>query len=183
METLDKKLVKKYKELRRKFPGEEYAYLFTYLPGLADIDVQIKQDDERARERKIKEYQDDYWNLTSFVFHKIKDSGLCRKWSKEQFDCQFGVCAICNKPISNLHNSRVEHVISPRKFGSNYSSNLVLVHKNCKRRGTENLSVNLKNYRKNRFAERLDERVLELTADTRKDYPVEFPDKLFKAPE
>lgn len=177
---LSKQLAKKYKELRKEYPGEEYKYLFEGLPGISDIDAEIERDEEIARKKSIDELKDDYWNIASFIFHKVQETGICRKWSKAQFDSQFGVCAICHKPMSNLRNARIEHVVSRREFGANYAENLVLVHKNCKRKGNLKLEVDKLKYRENRFDERLDEMVAEVTAEVRQDYPVKFPDEVFE---
>ncbi len=175
---LSQELLNKYKELRKKYPDDDFAFLFDYIPGLENLDDDIDRELAAEKEESIDE-QGEYWNITSFIFQKLKDESIFRKWCKEQFDCQFGVCAICHKPIANKRKYRAEHIVSRREYGTNYSNNLCLVHKNCKRKKAEQLEVNREDYLKNRFSERLDEVVSEITDDVRKDYPVKFPDELF----
>ncbi|MBQ3470080.1 HNH endonuclease [Candidatus Saccharibacteria bacterium] len=177
---MNNKLLAKYKELRREYPLADYKFLFDSVPGLENLDQEIEEDDKRAEDQQIKDLKGEYWNFSSFIFQKLKKKMIFKKWAKEQFSCQFAVCAICNKPISNFHNSRVEHIVSSRNFGSNHPDNLVLVHANCKRKNGEDIAVDTTKFKENRYAERLDEYVSDLTEDTRVEYPVKFPDKIFE---
>ena len=177
---MNKKLLEKYKTLRKRYPKKEYLFLFSNVPGLENLDQEIEEDAKKAKDAEISDLEGEYWNFSSFIFQKLKKKLIFKKWAKEQFDCQFGVCGICHKPMSNFHNARVEHIIPSRRYGSNYPDNLVLVHSNCKRKNGEDLDCTQEKARKNRFSERLDEYVTDLTTDIRDDYPVEFPDEVFK---
>ncbi len=177
---MDAELIRKYKELRKEYSGEEYKYLFECVPGLENIDEAIAEDEKKAEEEQILDLKGEYWNFASFVFTKLKKKSIFKKWTKEQYDCQFGVCGICHKPITNLHNARVEHIVSRRNYGSNYSNNLVLVHTNCKRKNGEDIEIDSEKMTENRYSERLDEYVSDLVSDLRESYPVKFPDKIFE---
>lgn len=176
---MDAKIVRKYKALRKQYPEEEYNFLFIGVPGLENLDADIEAESKKAEEKQILDLQGEYWNFASFAFNKLKKKMIFKKWTKEQYDCQFGVCGICHKPITNLHNARVEHIVSRRNFGSNYSDNLVLVHTNCKRKNGEDIEVDPEKISENRYSERLDEYVSDLVSDLRESYPVKFPDKIF----
>ena len=172
-------LKQKYIVLRKKFNTEEYRFLFSEIPGLEDLDSEIEKAAIEAEKEQILDLRGEYWNFASFIFQKMKKKSIMKKWTKEQYNAQFGVCAICKKPISNVHNARVEHIVSRRNFGSNYSDNLILVHSNCKRKNGSDIEVDRSKIQENRFSERLDEYVSDLTADMREEYPVKFPDQIF----
>ena len=180
MSEISPELLAKYKELKKSYPDAVYKYLFDSVPGLENLDQVIEDDKRAAKKQEILDLQGEYWNFSSYIFSKLKKKLIWKRWAKSQYDCQFGVCAICHKPMSNIHNSRVEHIVPIRKYGTNFPDNLVLVHPNCKRKNGETLDVDTSKYKDNRFSERLDEYVSDLISDTREEYPVSFPDEIFE---
>ena len=69
---MDTKIIKQYKELRKKYPEEEYKFLFEGIPGLENLDSDIIEDDKKAEEKQILDLQGEYWNFASFAFNKLK---------------------------------------------------------------------------------------------------------------
>ena len=125
---------------------------------------------------------EEYWGLISFAYSKIKQTGIFKLWRKEQFDCQFGKCAICNKPME-FRFAQVDHIKPRYKKGTNYSNNLALVHKKCNELKGAKSGYERPNWiRSNKYSEKLDEKVYEITEEIRVDYPTKFPDELFTKP-
>lgn len=125
---------------------------------------------------------EEYWGLISFAYGKIKQTNIFKLWRREQFDCQFGKCAICNKPME-LKFAQVDHIKPRYKKGTNYSNNLALVHKKCNElKGAKSGYERPSWIKNNKYSEKLDEKVYEITEVIRADYPTKFPDDLFKKP-
>lgn len=125
---------------------------------------------------------DEYWGLISFAYGKIKQTSIFKTWRKEQFDCQFGKCAICNKPME-LKFAQVDHIKPRYKKGTNYSNNLALVHKKCNENKSAKTGYTRPDWIKNnKYSEKFDEKVYEITDKIRSEYPTKFPDELFKKP-
>ena len=125
---------------------------------------------------------EEYWGLISFAYGKIKQTNIFKLWRKEQFDCQFGKCAICNKPME-LRFAQVDHIKPRYKKGTNYSNNLALVHKKCNElKGAKSGYERPDWIKSNKYSEKLDEKVYEITEEIRADYPTKFPDELFTKP-
>lgn len=125
---------------------------------------------------------EEYWGLISFAYGKIKQTNVFKLWRKEQFDCQFGKCAICNKPME-LKFSQVDHIKPRYKKGTNYSNNLALVHKKCNELKSAKTGYERPTWiKENKYSAELDEKVYEITEGIRADYPTKFPDELFKKP-
>ena len=126
---------------------------------------------------------DEYWSLISYVYGKVKQTNIFRIWKNEQFDCQFGKCAICGKPMLSLRYCQVDHIKPRYKRGTNYSNNLALVHKKCNEYKSAKTGYKRPKWIKhNRYAEQFDDKVYEITEKIRADYPVKFSDDLFRRP-
>ena len=138
-------------------------------------DVQMTQLDNAAQ-------NEEYWAFVSFVYSKVKQTSIFKLWRKEQFDCQFGKCTICGKPMDRRY-TQVDHIKPRYKYGTNYSDNLALTHKKCNEdKGAKTGYVRPGWFKDNKYSKELDEKVYELTEETRKEYPAKFPDELFKRP-
>ena len=125
---------------------------------------------------------EEYWGLISFAYGKIKQTNIFKLWRKEQFDCQFGKCAICNKPME-LRFAQVDHIKPRYKKGTNYSSNLALVHKKCNElKGAKSGYERPDWIKSNKYSEKLDGKVFEITEEIRAEYPTKFSDELFERP-
>ena len=141
-----------------------------------------KQEEEILSPRKLS-YQEEYWGLISYAYGKIKTTTIFRLWKKEQYDCQFGKCAICGKPLVDIKYSQVDHVKPRYKGGTNYAHNLTLVHSSCNRNKSAKTGYRRPDWIKfNKHARALNNKVYEITEEVRKDYPTEFPDEWFKKP-
>ena len=163
------------KNLKKPFEFEEY-----------DINKSIKlvqKHDGRSPSQKEDEFDsEEYWGLISFAYGKIKQTTIFKLWRKEQFDCQFGKCAICNKPME-LRFAQVDHIKPRYKKGTNYSNNLALVHKKCNElKGAKSGYERPDWIKSNKYSEGLDEKVYEITEEIRADYPTKFPNELFERP-
>ena len=125
---------------------------------------------------------EEYWGLISFAYGKIKQTSIFKLWRREQFDCQFGKCAICGKPME-IRFAQVDHIKPRYKKGTNYSNNLALVHKDCNMKKGAKIGFEKPTWMKeNKYSEKLDEKVYEITKEIRADYPTKFPDELFTKP-
>ena len=125
---------------------------------------------------------EEYWGLISFAYGKIKQTSIFELWRREQFDCQFGKCAICGKPME-IRFAQVDHIKPRYKKGTNYSNNLALVHKDCNMKKGAKIGFEKPTWMKdNKYSEKLDEKVYEITKEIRADYPTKFPDELFTKP-
>lgn len=149
-----------------------------------------KKSNEKQREttnaiverRPALSESDEYWGLISFAYGKIRQTNIFKLWRKEQFDCQFGKCAICGKPMDNKY-SQVDHVKPRYKKGTNYSNNLALVHRKCNElKGAKEGFERPSWIKDNKFSGKLDDTVYEITNSIRKEYPTKFPDNLFEKP-
>jgi 5-methylcytosine-specific restriction endonuclease McrA len=139
------------------------------------------QDDSKIHSSNLTE-SEEYWGLISFAYGKIKQTNIFKLWRKEQFDCQFGKCAICGKPME-IRYAQVDHIKPRYKKGTNYSNNLALAHKKCNELKGAKTGYERPNWIKdNKYSEKLDEKVYEITEEIRIDYPTKFPDELFKKP-
>ena len=140
-----------------------------------------KEEEPKPRSENLSE-SEEYWGLISFAYGKIKQTNIFKLWRKEQFDCQFGKCAICGKPME-LRFSQVDHIKPRYKKGTNYSNNLALVHKKCNElKGAKTGYERPSWIKDNKYSEKLDEKAYEITEKIRADYPTKFPDELFKKP-
>lgn len=125
---------------------------------------------------------EEYWGLISFAYGKIKQTGIFKLWRREQFDCQFGKCAICGKPME-IRFAQVDHIKPRYKKGTNYSNNLALVHKDCNMKKGAKIGFEKPAWvKENKYSKQLDEKVYEITKEIRADYPTKFPDELFTKP-
>lgn len=125
---------------------------------------------------------EEYWGLISFAYGKIKQTSIFKLWRREQFDCQFGKCAICGKPME-IRFAQVDHIKPRYKKGTNYSNNLALVHKDCNMKKGAKIGFEKPAWMKdNKYSEKLDEKVYEITDAIRAEYPTKFPDELFENP-
>lgn len=170
-------LIEKNEDLFQKLVG----FVKTKILG-APIKQPQEQEEQILSPRKLS-YQEEYWGLISYAYGKIKTTTIFRLWKKEQYDCQFGKCAICGKPLLDIKYSQVDHVKPRYKGGTNYAHNLTLVHSSCNRNKSAKTGYRRPDWIKfNKHARALNNKVYEITEEVRKDYPTEFPDEWFKKP-
>ena len=147
------------------------------------ISKHLDSDHNHPSDSQQSENSEEYWSLTSFAYGKVKNTNIFKLWKKEQYDCQFGKCAICSKPMLDIKYSEVNHLRPKRKVGTNYSDNLILVHKECSEKRKPNSILNRPSgIKSNKYDKALDDKVYEITEEIRKDYPTKFPDDRFKKP-
>ena len=65
------------------------------------------------------------------VEYKSKPIIYYAKKRKRLFDLANGICYLCNKPITNMQEANIDHVIPRSRGGSNRMSNLRLTHESC----------------------------------------------------
>lgn len=72
------------------------------------------------------------WQQRRKEFELLKETPEFKQWKGEQFYCQDGKCAWCQKPI-DIHkpDTHVDHIRPLFSFGSNYPQNLVLSCAEC----------------------------------------------------
>lgn len=153
--------------------------------------VRINHEDETSPKPDLEKLEshttnlsesEEYWGLISFAYGKIKQTNVFKLWRREQFDCQFGKCAICGKPME-IRFAQVDHIKPRFRKGTNYSNNLALVHKDCNMKKGAKTGFEKPTWMKdNKFSEKLDEKVYEITEEIRVEYPTKFPDELFTKP-
>lgn len=173
--------------IKKPFEFEEYDINKSMKPiekALASqAHRQHSQDDAVSHSPEKTSFEsEEYWGLISFAYSKIKQTNIFKLWRREQFDCQFGKCAICNKPME-FKFTQVDHIKPRYKKGNNYSANLALVHKKCnENKGADTGYTRPDWIKSNKYSDKLDEKVYEITEEIRADYPTKFPDELFKKP-
>lgn len=130
------------------------------------------------------QYQDAYWCLISFAYQKLKETPVFKNWRYHQFDCQFGKCAICGKPMDRYgyHGAQVDHIIPRYLYGTNYSDNLCLVHGECNQNKGTSTGLYPDWAIENPYADELDEEAWRILKDLQPDFPDEVPDELLEAP-
>ena len=72
------------------------------------------------------------WEDERYLFEKLKQEPVFRRWKKEQFDCQRGKCAICGKPMQ-YRGTETDHILPLYYGGNSEASNMVLCHHSCNR--------------------------------------------------
>lgn len=100
------------------------------LLSLDSIVVPPASSDSKDKNDVELNVEEEYWNLVSFIYQKLKKTSVYKDWREAQFDCQLGRCVICGKPMDQGY-TQVDHIKPRRKFGTNYSDNLALVHRKC----------------------------------------------------
>lgn len=163
--------------------GEPFDYSMIMVPKRTKM-VREKAPiiHEHTAKQESLNQSEEYWSFTSFVYSKVKQTNIFKLWRKEQFDCQFGKCAICGKPMDRRY-TQVDHIKPRYKHGTNYSNNLALTHKKCnENKGAKTGYTRPSWFKNNKYSEKLDEKVYELTEEIRKEYPAKFPDELFERP-
>lgn len=131
-------------------------------------------------------YRSAYWALISFAYEKLKETPIFHDWRHAQFDCQFGKCALCGKPMTRngFYGAQVDHIVPRYHYGSNYADNLCLIHGKCNRqKGTKHADYIYPSWAKpNQFAEELDETAWEILQDIYPDFPDHVPADLLEEP-
>ena len=122
-------------------PIEQVTFHAPSLPDIATALEQASQEVERidreqieAREREAKEAA---WKQLRYEFEKLKTTRKFKQWVREQWECQHGQCAWCEKPVMMWPNRGVvvDHV-KPLSYradeqGDNSYDNLVLSCYKC----------------------------------------------------
>lgn len=139
-------------------------------PGLADITIASSSQ------------RDAYWGLISFAYQKLKLTSIYKQWKYEQFDCQFGKCGICGKPMDRGH-TQLDHIKARYGYGTNYSDNLVLVHPKCNEKKGSSTGTRPDWVKENPYSKEFDKKSWEILQEVRKEYPDKVPDSLINSPQ
>ncbi len=126
--------------------------------------------------------RDSYWGLISFAYQKLKQTSIYRRWRNEQFDCQFGKCGICGKPMDRDY-TQLDHIKARYDYGTNYSDNLVLVHPKCNENKGASAGSRPDWIKENSRSREFDKKAWDILQTVREEYPDEVPDSLIKPPQ
>ncbi len=126
--------------------------------------------------------RDAYWGLVSFVYQKLKLTPIYKQWKHEQFNCQFGKCGICGKPMDRGY-TQLDHIKARYDYGTNYSNNLVLVHPRCNENKGAHVGVRPSWIKENSHSKEFDKKAWEIIQAARQEYPDNVPDSLIKPPD
>lgn len=98
------------------------------------------------------------WKEQRFIYELLKQQPIFRSWKKEQFICQTGKCALCQKPMQYRY-AETDHFFSLHRGGTSESKNMVLAHHSCnKYKSTKIYSNDLSWIKQNRYAQAVDEK-------------------------
>lgn len=126
-------------------------HVWSNIPSLPDITTmlerasqEVKRADKEREELKEREAKEATWRQLRYEFEKLKTTRQFKQWVREQWECQLGQCAWCEKPIMMWPNRGVvvDHV-KPLSYraeeqGDNSYDNLVLSCYECNdRKGDE----------------------------------------------
>lgn len=128
------------------------------------------------------DYKDAYWGMISFSYQMIKQTPIYKKWRHEQFDCQFGKCGICGKPMDRGY-TQLDHIKARYDYGTNYSDNLVLVHPKCNGNKGASAGTRPSWIKGNSYSREFDERAWDILQKVHKEYPDKVPDSFIKPPQ
>lgn len=128
------------------------------------------------------DYKDAYWGMISFSYQMIKQTPIYKKWRREQFDCQFGKCGICGKPMDRVY-TQLDHIKARYDYGTNYSDNLVLVHPKCNENKGASAGTRPSWIKENSYSREFDEKAWDILQRVRKEYPDKVPDSFIKPPQ
>lgn len=169
----------------------------TSVPDLTDLKDKIKTQLPAIKQQPITEpheqqtpqsscqasqaCKDAYWGLISFSYQKLKQTPVYKQWRSEQFDCQFGKCGICGKPMDRNY-THLDHIESRYSCGTNYSDNLVLTHPECNKNKGANNGNRPSWIKDNPYSDEFDRKAWEILQTEHKSYPDKVPDIMIKPP-
>ncbi|MBR5418695.1 HNH endonuclease [Candidatus Saccharibacteria bacterium] len=104
------------------------------------------------------------WEDERYLFEKLKQEPVFRRWKKEQFDCQRGKCAICGKPMQ-YKGTETDHILPLYYGGNSEALNMVLCHHACNKNKSTSTSYSRPKWiTENNYADDVSRRYLQLRA-------------------